>query len=69
MRQDIRRTHCIACGSRFTDANVYSEAGWLETQISGMCELCFDTVADLFSKEGDDADDSEAERPGDGTRS
>ncbi len=66
MPRDLYRTHCVACGSRFGDTNVYSEAGWLETQISGLCELCFDTVADLFSKDADDADESGTERPGGG---
>jgi hypothetical protein len=39
------RTHCRRCGEPFTDANVQSEAGWLETGISGLCETCFDTLA------------------------
>jgi hypothetical protein len=39
------RTHCRRCGEPFTDANVHSEAGWLETGISGLCEVCFDTLA------------------------
>lgn len=36
---------CRRCGEPFTDANVYSEAGWLETGISGLCETCFDAIA------------------------
>ncbi|WP_429336117.1 hypothetical protein [Paraburkholderia sp. 35.1] len=47
-RQDIYRTHCVSCGARFTDANVWSEVGWIETQVSGLCEACFDSVASLF---------------------
>jgi hypothetical protein len=59
MDQDIRRTHCVGCGARFTEANVYSHAGWLETQISGLCESCFDTVADLFLLGADDERDDD----------
>ena len=51
------RTHCRCCGQPFSDANVYSEAGWIETQISGLCESCFDTLADLVAKEDDDERD------------
>lgn len=40
------RSHCRRCGEPFTEANVYSDAGWLETGISGLCETCFDTLAD-----------------------
>lgn len=36
------KTHCIACGEPFSDENVFTEAGWRETQISSMCEKCFD---------------------------
>lgn len=35
---------CISCGKPFTFDNVYSDAGWMETQISGLCELCFDAI-------------------------
>lgn len=38
---------CRSCRQPFSDANVYTEAGWLETQISGMCEVCFDLVTDI----------------------
>lgn len=54
--QDIYRTHCVACGTRFTEANVWSDAGWLETQISGLCESCFDAVASLFELTARDED-------------
>ena len=40
------RLRCRRCGEPFTEANVYSDAGWLETGISGLCETCFDTLAD-----------------------
>jgi hypothetical protein len=61
--QDIYRTHCMACGARFTDANVYTEAGWIETQISGICEACYDAVADLFLMTKDGNDDGRTEEP------
>lgn len=35
---------CILCKEPFTDKNVYSAAGWCETKITQMCELCFDKV-------------------------
>jgi hypothetical protein len=64
-RQDIYRTRCIACGCRFTDANVYSDAGWLETQISGMCETCFDLACnDLIAKEDEQNGNDEGLRGG-----
>ncbi len=48
------RTRCVCCGEPFSDANVYSEAGWIETQISGLCEVCLDTLAELIAREDDD---------------
>jgi len=36
--------HCIKCKQPFTDANVFTAAGWRETKISGVCEKCFDTM-------------------------
>ncbi|MBB5408565.1 hypothetical protein HDG34_002502 [Paraburkholderia sp. HC6.4b] len=41
----MARSRCRRCGEPFTDANVYSEAGWLEARISGLCETCFDALA------------------------
>ncbi|MGF6932952.1 hypothetical protein OKW41_002091 [Paraburkholderia sp. UCT70] len=46
-----QRTRCRCCGQVFSDANVFSDAGWIETRISGLCEVCFDTVADLIEIE------------------
>lgn len=37
---------CVECGKPFTKENVTSSAGWRETQISGMCEKCFDRLFD-----------------------
>jgi hypothetical protein len=36
------KMHCLDCSQAFTTANVKSAAGWQETQISGICETCFD---------------------------
>jgi hypothetical protein len=41
---------CAECRQPFTEANVKTHAGWRETQISDLCEVCFDTLLD----EGDD---------------
>lgn len=35
---------CILCKQVFSDKNVYSDEGWKETEITQMCELCFDKV-------------------------
>lgn len=35
---------CIECKKPFTQKNVHSLEGWAETQISGMCEDCFDAL-------------------------
>jgi hypothetical protein len=34
--------NCVACKKMFTSLNTHTEAGWRETQISGICETCFD---------------------------
>jgi len=36
------RCSCILCHAEFSKKNVTSEMGWRETQISGICEECFD---------------------------
>jgi hypothetical protein len=41
---------CADCGQPFSNSNMHTAAGWRESQISGICEDCFD---DLF---GDDPD-------------
>ncbi len=43
-------TKCIACHLPFSAANVFTEAGARETQLSGLCEACFDN---LFEEDGD----------------
>lgn len=35
---------CIQCGEKFSETNVYTKEGALETQISGICERCFDEI-------------------------
>jgi hypothetical protein len=39
-----RALSCSDCGAGFSALNVHSAAGWKETQISGMCEDCFDAL-------------------------
>ncbi len=48
------RIYCRNCREPFSDANVYSEAGWVETRISGLCELCFDAIADVALATGNE---------------
>lgn len=56
MRSEAQpQVRCLACGEAFTAKNAHTAAGWRETQISGMCEDCFD---ELFAEpEGDDDDE------------
>lgn len=36
---------CISCGEPFKqDVNVFTELGWQETDISGLCESCFESM-------------------------
>ena len=39
-----RATHCVKCSKPFTEKNVHTMDGWRETQISQMCEDCFDEI-------------------------
>ncbi len=39
---------CFSCKEPFTEKNVFTVEGWRETEISGMCEKCFD---ELFTEE------------------
>lgn len=36
------KTQCVLCNKPFSDLNVFTHNGWIETQITGMCETCFD---------------------------
>lgn len=40
---------CITCNHIFTGSNVKTTRGWRETQISGMCETCFDDLFEYFN--------------------
>lgn len=35
---------CINCGEYFSEHNTFTDAGWRETKISGMCENCYDEL-------------------------
>ncbi len=35
---------CVKCSKPFTAQNVFTRAGWRETQITGYCEKCFDNI-------------------------
>lgn len=37
---------CFRCDNQFSRGNVHTASGWRETQITGFCETCFDTVTD-----------------------
>jgi hypothetical protein len=37
---------CAICGQAFSDQNVYTELGWKEIKISGLCEDCFDRITE-----------------------
>lgn len=37
---------CCQCEEAFSPENTHSTAGWAETQISGVCEDCFDSLFD-----------------------
>lgn len=47
-------TSCLRCKNAFSDSNVFTSLGWKETQISGFCETCFDTVTKERYFEGED---------------
>lgn len=38
----VQAHKCILCDQPFTAANVFTDAGWREVRLSGMCEECFD---------------------------
>jgi hypothetical protein len=57
--REIQYLNCVECGQPFTDKNVHSQAGWLETQISGFCEDCFDALFDEDEDEDEPEDDEE----------
>lgn len=36
--------YCVSCGEKFSNKNVFTKVGWKETEISGICEKCWDGV-------------------------
>ena len=44
VKQGGRFKCCIFCKEPFSDKNVFTPLGWRETQISGICEKCFDNM-------------------------
>ena len=42
---------CFHCNKPFTDENVFTDAGWREIRISGMCEKCFDEITNFEDEE------------------
>lgn len=40
----LEHIRCMRCREGFSEGNVRTPAGWRETQISGMCENCFDEL-------------------------
>lgn len=46
--EPVAEGHCLRCKDPFTEANVYTAAGWRETKISGFCERCFN---EMFAEE------------------
>lgn len=44
----VRYRSCITCSNVFSKANVKTLMGWRETQISGICETCFDKMFEKF---------------------
>lgn len=54
MTEEVKKkTTCENCGRLFSKENVYSDAGWRETQISGYCEKCFDDITGFEDCDGD----------------
>lgn len=57
--EHITYTKCVGCTHPFSDDNCFTQAGWQETQISGLCERCFDQVC----AEDDDEDEQDEPDP------
>lgn len=58
----LRYTHCVLCKLSLSASHAAaSPRGWAETQISGMCESCFDA---LFNPKDDPAVDAMFEARG-----
>lgn len=52
--ENIKYTKCVGCTQRFSDENCFTQAGWQETQISGLCERCFDAATQEEETPDDD---------------
>jgi hypothetical protein len=42
LSRGLRFNTCCDCHKMFSSANIKTPAGWQETQITGLCETCFD---------------------------
>lgn len=40
----LKFPQCLKCGEEFSSENTSTRQGWAETQISGFCESCFDSI-------------------------
>lgn len=40
----MQHISCVFCRKPFSGENVLTRSGWRETQISGICEVCFDNM-------------------------
>lgn len=45
---------CEKCKAPYSDANVFTAAGWRETRSSGLCEACWDALFKPM-EDGEDA--------------
>lgn len=46
----IRYFKCENCKCEFSTLNIKSPKGWIESQISGFCEDCFDRLFEDFEE-------------------
>ena len=60
---NVTHTSCVSCKERFSDTNCFTQAGWQETQISGLCERCFDQMCEGAEAEETWVDWLEARAP------
>jgi len=47
----LNYTNCVCCKEEFSKENVFTQEGAAETQISGMCEKCFDEILEWCEEE------------------
>lgn len=51
LNKRIIEGRCVDCGQHFVDGvNVFSDAGWRETEISQTCEKCFDALCEKLAE-------------------